>query len=197
MRINHWRSLLAISILSVYLVSCYPQKEILGRWPNGKPKVVRNHKRNNKFDERFVEYYDNGKKKYVRYWRNDLDEVYKTKVWYKSGAKELEGSVAFKDTGRVYNPSDSAYIFKGLCKGCTREWHENGKLKFETVTKDNLLIYNYYNEQGIRTKQEVEVVVRPDGYDTVEIKIVIEPGGKRYSQKRRNDYTGAHFYNIE
>jgi predicted PolB exonuclease-like 3'-5' exonuclease len=188
------RLLTGVFILSMYLISCYPQKEILGKWPDGKLKVVRYHKRNNKNDERFVEYYDNGRKKYVRYWKNDLDEIYKTKAWYKSGAKELVGWRKFKDTVRKYSNSDSEFVFTGLVKGYTKEWYEDGKIKFETVTKDNLLLYNYYNEQGLRTKQEVVTVVRPDGYDTVEFKTMIEPSGKRYGRGGRPDYSATDFF---
>lgn len=175
------RLLTGVFILSVYLISCYPQNEILGRWPDGKLKVVRYHKRNNKNNERFVEYYDNGKIKYERYWRNDLDDVYKAKVWYKSGAKQMVAKRKFKDTIRKYDVADSEIVFTGLVKGQTKEWYENGRVKMETVTKDNLLLYNYYDEQGIRIKQEVSAVIRKDGYDTIDIRWKLGPNGKWYS----------------
>lgn len=189
--------LAGVFVLSVYLISCYPEKKILGRYPDGKIKVVRYYKRGDSLNERYVTYYDNGKKHYVRYWRNDLDWLYKTKAWYKNGAKQLVGWRKYKDTIRNYNLADSEYIFTGLSTGYAKEWYESGKVKFKTVTKDNLLLFNYYNEQGLRNRQVLEKVIRSDGYDTVDIRIRIEPNGRRYSQQQRQDYWESMLYDDE
>lgn len=176
------RLLTGVLILSLYFISCYPKKEILGRYPNGEIKDIRHHKRNNINNERFVEYYDNGKKKYVRYWRNDLMQVYKMEAWYRSGAKRMAGWMKEKDSVRKYMPADSAITFTGLFKVAYKEWYENGKLKMETVNKDGILFYNYYDEQGVRTKQEFICGVHPDGYDTIAEETVLENTGKKYTK---------------
>jgi len=178
------RLLISVFILSIYLISCYPKKEILGRYPNGKPQVVRHHKRGYKWNERYVYYYDNGKKQFVRYWRNDLMQVYKMKEWYRSGAKQSISSMKEKDTVRKYNASDSEFVFMGLSKDNSKEWYENGKLKFETIiTKDHFAIENYYDSLGVRTMQRFVKQLRPDDYDTVAFKTEIEPSGKTYTQR--------------
>lgn len=182
MKINS-RLLAGVFILSVYFISCYPEKKILGYYPNGKLKAVRYYKHHDSLYERYVFYYDNGQKQYVRYWRNDLLQVYKMKAWYKSGAKRMEARMKEKDTVREYSHSDSEYVFKGLYKEYARGWFENGKLQFEMITtKDNFLLLNYYNEQGVRTKQEFLKAVGPDGYDTVAFKTEIEPSGRVYNE---------------
>jgi len=181
------RLLSGIFILAVYFISCYPETKILGRYPNGKLKAVRHYKRGDSLNERYVYYYDNGQKQYVRYWRNDLMQVYKIKAWYKNGARRGEARMKEKDTVRKYSRSDSEYTFTGLYKQYAKGWYENGKLKFEIVTKDNLQIINYYDERGLRTKQEVVKVIRPDGYDTIAFKIEMYPNGKSYTEQLRWD----------
>lgn len=173
----------SLFILSVYFISCYPQKEILGRYPNGKIQVVRHHKRGYKWNERYVYYYDNGKKQFVRYWRNDLMQVYKMKEWYRSGAKQSISWMKEKDTVRKYNASDSEFVFMGLCKDNSKGWYENGKLKFETIiTKDHFVIKNYYDSLGMRIQQFVKQV-RPDNYDTIAFRTEKEPSGKTYTRQ--------------
>jgi antitoxin component YwqK of YwqJK toxin-antitoxin module len=178
------RLLLSVFILSVYLISCYPKKEIFGRYPNGKLQVVRHHKRGYKWNERYVYYYDNGKKQFVRYWRNDLMQVYKMKEWYRSGAKQSISWMKEKDTVRKYNASDSEFVFMGLSKDNSKGWYENGKLKFETIiTKDHFSIENYYDSSGVRTMQRFIKQLRPDDYDTIAFRTEIEPSGKTYTQR--------------
>ncbi len=175
-----------VFVVSVFLGSCYPEKKILGRYPNGQLKDIRYYKKGDSLTERFVYYYDNGQKQYVRWWKKGVWPCTKMKTWYKSGAKRMEGSFVEKDTSSVYNPADSSRIFTAITKGTYKEWYENGKLKFETFTKDGMLMYNYYNEQGVRTKQEFAKVIRQDGYDTTCIKM--EPG-------KRGVYTKSLKYN--
>ncbi len=178
MKVNK-RLFSALLILSVYFISCYPKTKILGRYPDGKLKAVRHYKRGDSLNERFVYYYANGQKQYVRYWKGEW--VYKMKSWYESGAKRQMGWMKEKDTGRIYNHSDSEYIFSALRKEYDKGWHENGKLKFEVVTtKDNFLLINYYDEKGVRTKQEFIKQVRPDGYDTVLYRVGKTNSGKTY-----------------
>lgn len=177
------RLLIGIFSLSVYLASCYPEKKILGRYPNGNIKSVRYFKRHDSLNERYVFYYDNGQKQYVRYWRNDLLQVYKMRSWYKNGAKRQEGWMREKDTSRLYSNSDSVFVFKGLYEEFAQGWYQNGKLRFETiVTKDHFLLINHYDSLGIRTRQEFIKQLRTDGYDTVEFRTEKEPSGKSYTQ---------------
>jgi len=177
------RLLAGVFILSVYLISCYPEKKILGRYPNGNLKAVRYFKRHDSLNERYVFYYDNGQKRYVRYWRNDLLQVYKMKSWYRNGAKRQEGWMKEKDTSRLYSNSDSVLVFTGLYKESAQGWYQNGKLRFKTViTKNHFLLENYYDSLGVRTKQNFIKLLRPDGYDTVEFRTEKEPSGKSYTQ---------------
>lgn len=184
---------LGMFILSAYLISCYPQKKILAYYPNGRIKDIRHYRHNDSCDERFVYYYDNGQKQYVRHWKGHTYSLYKMKTWYKSGAKRMRGSMQEKDTVSKYNPTDSTITFTGFFKANYKEWYENGKLKFETVNKNGLLFYYHYNEQGVLTRKEFICGVRPDGYDTVCLKIVLEPNGKRYvvNKTAHHNYSGG------
>jgi antitoxin component YwqK of YwqJK toxin-antitoxin module len=105
------------------------------------------------------------------------------KTWYKNGAIRMKGSMHEKDTVSRYNPADSSILFTGFFKVNYKGWYENGKLKFETVNKNGLLLYNYYNEQGILTRQEFICGVSPDGFDTISQKIVDESNGKKYAKE--------------
>lgn len=177
------RLLAGVFILSVYLISCYPEKKILGRYPNGKIQDVRYFKRHDSLNECFVYYYENGQKQYVRYWRNDLMQVYKMKSWYRNGAKRQAGWMREKDTSRRYSNSDSVYVFTGLYKEYAKGWYQNGKVKFEiVVTKDHFLLVNYYDSLGVRTRQWFIKQIRQDGYDTVRFRTEIEPSGKKYTE---------------
>lgn len=145
--------LTGFAILSIYLISCYPQKKILGYYPNGKIKAIRRYKHHDSLYERYVFYYNNGQKQYVRYWRNDLLQVYKMKSWYSNGAKRQEGWMKEKDTTRQYSNSDSVFVFNGLYKESAKGWYQNGKIRFEmVVTKDHFLLLNYYDSSGTRTR---------------------------------------------
>jgi len=182
------RLLISVIILSVYLISCYPEKKILGRYPNGNPKAVRYFKRHDSLNERYVFYYENGQKQYVRYWRNDLLQVYKMKSWYKNGAKRQAGWMKEKDTSRRYSNSDSVLVFTGLYKESARGWYPNGKIRFEiVVTKDHFLLVNYYDSISVRMKQNFIKLLRPDGYDTVEFQTEKEPSGKNYTKTLHNN----------
>lgn len=112
-----------VVLVSLYLISCYPQKKVLGYYSNGKPKAVRYYKHHDSLYERYVFYYDNGQKQYVRYWRNDLLQVYKMKSWYRNGAKRQVGWMSEKDTSRLYSNSDSTYVFTGLYKERAKGWY--------------------------------------------------------------------------
>lgn len=170
-------------LLSVYLISCYPEKKILGYYPNGKIKAIRYFKRHDSLFERYVFYYDNGQKQYVRYWRNDLLQVYKMKSWYRNGAKRQAGWLKDKDTTRKYSNSDSAFVFTGLYKERAMGWYQNGKIRFEmVVTKDHFVLINYYDSLGVRTRQEFIKQIRPDGYDTIEFQTEKEPNGRDYTE---------------
>ena len=179
------RLFISVFILSVYLISCYPEKKILGRYPNGNLKAVRYFKRHDSLYERYVFYYDNGQKQYVRYWRNDLLQVYKMESWYRNGAKRQVGWMREKDTSRQYSKSDSdiIYLFSGLYKESAKGWYGNGKIKFETVvTKDHFQLVNYYDSLGVRMRQNFIKLLRPDGYDTIKFRTVEEPSGKSYTE---------------
>ena len=175
-----------VFVVSVFLVSCYPEKKILARYPNGQIKDIRYYKKGDSLTERFVYYYENGQKQYVRWWKKGVWPCTKMKTWYKNGAKRMRGSFVEKDTSSVYNAADNSTTFTAITKGKYKEWYENGKLKFETFTKNGMLMYNYYNEQGVRTKQEFAKVIRQDGYDTACVKM--EPGKKGvYTQSIKYD----------
>jgi hypothetical protein len=170
-------------VLSIYLISCYPEKKVLGHYSNGKIKAIRYYKRHDTLNERYVFYYDNGQEQYVRYWRNDLMQVYKMKSWYRNGAKKQTGWMKEKDTSRKYSNSDSEFVFTGLYKESAKGWYQNGKIRFKmVVTKDHFLLVNHYDSLDMRTRQEFIKQIRPDNYDTVQFRTEKESNGKKYTQ---------------
>jgi hypothetical protein len=114
-----------------------------------------------------VGYYENGKKEYVKYWKNDV-VYFKTKSWYENGRVKSTESIGYKDTVRIvnYSPIDSVYhiVLKGLVKDCYKEWYETGKIKRESYPQDGEKVeINYkYNPDSIKRVMQPIKSIRYD-----------------------------------
>jgi hypothetical protein len=159
-------------IITVLLISCYPEKKVLVYFPDGRPKVIRHFKRGDSLNERLVSYYTNGKKEYVKYWKTEMMWKDKEFDWYESGAKKSVMYCKYKDTVRTFYPIDSCFKVRGFIKRNIKTWYENGRVERVEYPEKSEIVYTGYNDKGELTYRRTKPI-RPDGYDSIEARVYI------------------------
>jgi antitoxin component YwqK of YwqJK toxin-antitoxin module len=129
--------LLGIAVLIfIFFLGCenHLKKEIFETYGNGHPKKVIFYSLSEKNKEviKEIQYYENGKKKYVGYFKNNQKDG-KWVFWFENGKKWSEG-----------------YFLQGTRTGKTYVYHENGKLFYEGEYLEGKKNgkWVFYNEEG-------------------------------------------------
>lgn len=167
---------LFVLVPCVCLVACYWGKKVIARYPNGQVKAERRYKLHDSLNEIYIQFYPNGQMSYADYWHNRhatwaMDKEFE---WYENGKKEGKMYIKYKDTALVFNASDSTFTFKGFRKEISVSYCPNGKIRGRRYVKNNKEYNEFWNETGDTLISKLVKNARPDGYDTINEKILIK-----------------------
>jgi len=133
---THINAIGVLLVMSLLLVACKNKlkREVVETFDDGSPKKESYYtlKAENKEVIKEIQYYENGQKKYVGYFKKGKKDGMWI-FWFENGKKSSEG-----------------YFLEGLRTGAASVFHENGRIfyKGEYLEGQKNGKWEFYNEEG-------------------------------------------------